>query len=258
MPVSTTYNTYRPDGTTELNGSFVYWTSPAYNSSARAVSSTEPNTPSMVYSPTVPAKAGATKQVTPAPWVPYTRAGCSVADYATANMVLQNTNLDIPTVFGQDSAEAAENAADTGYKDKTVAKYVGEAIHCAKSDTACNSAQRAVNDVLPTEPGGCDGYKALFGHKYISPLLTGGKANVSRNGYPVSDANGCRRSIRCAPRATPSSPRVTTTSTPRPRTARRPPTRRPTASRSTPSRPGTMATTRPTSTIPGPASSDRA
>jgi hypothetical protein len=190
MPVSNSYKTYKPDGTTESDGSFVYWTSPVYDSSARAVSSTEPTTPSMVYSPTIPAKQGATGTTTPAPWVPFTRAGCSVGNFSTANMVLENTNVDIPNVFGATSPEAAENNADTGSKDKTTTKYVGEAVHCAKSDQACTSAQRAVADKLPTEPGGYAGYKALFGYKYMNPLLTGGKPSVVRNGYQVTDANG--------------------------------------------------------------------
>src|SRR5215468_10980686 len=190
MPVSNSYKTYAADGTTESDGSFVYWTSPVYNSAARAVSSTEPNTPSMVYSPTVPATAGATGTVTPAPWVPFTRAGCSVGDFSTANMVMENTNLDIPNVFGPDSPEAADNNADTGFKDLTTSKYVGEAVHCAKTDAACNGAQRAVADKLPTEPGGYNGYQALYGYKYVNPLLDGAQANLVHNGYQVTDANG--------------------------------------------------------------------
>jgi hypothetical protein len=190
MPLSNSYKTFKPDGTTESDGSFVYWTSPVYDSGSNAVSSTEPNTPSMVYSSTVPAQPGATGNITPAPWAPFTRAGCSVGNFSTANMVLENTNLDIPTVFGADSPEEADNNADTGFKDATNTKYVGEAVHCAKSDAACNGAQRAVPDKLPTEPGGYDGYQALFGYKYVNPLLDGGQANVVHNGYQVTDANG--------------------------------------------------------------------
>ena len=190
MPVSNSYKTYKPDGTTESNGSFVYWTSPVYDSANRAISSTEPTTPSMVYSPTVPAQQGATGNITPAPWVPFTRAGCTVGDFSTANMVLENTNVDIPNVFGPNSPEAADNAADTGFKDKTTAKYVGEAVHCAQSDAACMAAQRTVDDALPTEPGGYAGYKALFGYRYVNPLVTGAQPNLSHNGYPVTDTNG--------------------------------------------------------------------
>jgi hypothetical protein len=190
QPLTNSYKTFKPNGTTEADGSFAYWTSPAYNSGSGAVSSTEPNVPTMVYSPTVPAVAGATNAVTPAPWVPFTRAGCSVGDFSTANMVLENTNIDIPNVFGANSPEEADNNADTGFKDATTTKYIGEAVHCAKTDAACNSAQRAVPDALPTEPGGYNGYQALFGYKYVNPLIDGGQANVVHNGYQVTDANG--------------------------------------------------------------------
>jgi hypothetical protein len=191
QPLTNSYKTFKADGTTEADSSFAYWTSPAYDDDNLAVSSTEPNVPTMVYSPTVPATPGATGNITPAPWVPFTRADCSVGDFSTANMVLENTNVDIPTVFGANSPEEADNNADTPpFKDKTVAKYVGEAVHCAKTDAACNGAQRAVADKLPTEPGGYNGYSALFGYKYVGPLLDGGQANLSRNGYQVTDANG--------------------------------------------------------------------
>jgi len=190
QPLTNSYKTFKADGTTEADGSFAYWTSPAYDSGNGRVSSTEPDVPTMVYSPTVPAVSGATDTITPAPWVPFTRAGCSVGDFSTANMVLENTNIDIPTVFGADSPEAADNNADTGFKDATATKYTGEAVHCAKTDAACNGAQRAVADKLPTEPGGYDGYQALFGYKYVNPLIDGGQANLYRNGYQVTDANG--------------------------------------------------------------------
>ena len=61
-------------------------------------------TPSMVYSDHVPATIGDTSKTTPAPWVPFTRAGCTVGDFSTANMVLENAAGDLPTVFGADLA----------------------------------------------------------------------------------------------------------------------------------------------------------
>ncbi|MEY2444178.1 MAG: hypothetical protein QOE00_758, partial [Ilumatobacteraceae bacterium] len=66
MPVSNSYKTYHPDGTTEPNGSFVYWTSPVYNSATRTASAFD-SSPSMVYSPTVPAANNPPTKVTPAP-----------------------------------------------------------------------------------------------------------------------------------------------------------------------------------------------
>src|SRR5690349_8291419 len=175
QPVSNTYNVYNPDGTTDTAASFTYWTSPIIDTrTSPPLASTVDSAPSMTYSDTVPA-SGAPNRVTPAPWVPFTRAGCTVGDFSTANMVLENPNVDVPTVFGADSPEAVETAANPDrFKDVQVAKYVGEAVHCAQGATVCTSSPRAITDALPTEPGGYTGYQGLFGAKYIAPAIGGG------------------------------------------------------------------------------------
>jgi hypothetical protein len=105
-------------------------------------------------------------------------------------MVLENPAVDVPTVFGSGSPEAVETAANPDrFKDIQVAEYVGEAIHCAQGAAICADSPNAVADSLPTEPGGYDGYQALFGAKYIAPAVGGGP-NVSHGGYQVTDANG--------------------------------------------------------------------
>ena len=64
--------------------------------------------------------------VTPAPWVPFTRAGCDVGDVATANQELENTTPDIADAFGANSPEAQQLAADKdSFKDAETADYVG-------------------------------------------------------------------------------------------------------------------------------------
>jgi hypothetical protein len=190
QPLSNSYKVYNPDGSTDPATSFTYWTSPIIDTKTNPP---KPNTvdtaPSMVYSDTVPA-SGAPNRITPAPWVPFTRAGCTVGDFSTANMVLENAAVDVPTVFGAGSPEAVETATDPDtFKDKEVAEYVGEAIHCAQGAAICANSPRAVPDVLPTEPGGYNGYQALFGAKYIAPAIGGG-SNVTHDGFPVTDANG--------------------------------------------------------------------
>jgi hypothetical protein len=190
QPVTNSYNVYNPNGTTDPATSFTYWTSPIIDTKTTPP---QPNpvdsAPSMTYSDTVPA-TGPANRITPAPWVPFTRAGCSVGDFSTANMVLENAAGDVPTVFGANSPEAMQTAADPDrFKDVEVAQYVGEAVHCAQGAAICANSPRAVTDALPTEPGGYNGYQALFGAKYIAPAVGGGP-NVSRNGYQVTDANG--------------------------------------------------------------------
>jgi hypothetical protein len=200
QPLSNSYKTYNPDGSTDPATSFTYWTSPVVDTKSPPTAGHDA-TPSMVYSDHAPAKIGDTSRITPAPWVPFTRAGCTVGDFSTANMVLENAAGDLPTVFGANSPEVAQfNADPDSFKDAEVADYIGEAIHCAKNDAICADAQAvkegqttasptAVPDSLPTEPGGYQGFQALFGARYIAPQVGGGP-NVVHNGYQVTDANG--------------------------------------------------------------------
>ena len=139
----------------------------------------------------------------PAPWVPYTRAGCDVGAVATANIVLENTGTsatgDITKVFGVGSpqwneADAARLLANTPAnapaKAKPQADFVGLAIHCAAGSAVCSGGQ---NDLVPDEPGGYAGFKALFGAQQINPLLTGQPATVPLTdllGQPVADPFG--------------------------------------------------------------------
>jgi hypothetical protein len=200
QPLTNSYNTYNPNGSTDTATSFAYWTSPVADTAATPTPGHD-TAPTMSYSPTVPA-TGPAGAVTPAPWVPFTRAGCSVGDFSTANMVLENTNPDLGTVFGQNSPEVAQNAADPDrFKDAEVADYIGVAVHCAKGDAICASAQgvkfgqttptpTAVTDSLPTEPGGYSGYQGLFGARYVAPQLGAGTPNVMHNGFQVTNAAG--------------------------------------------------------------------
>jgi len=187
QPVGNSYKVYNPNGSTDPATSFVYWTSPIIDTKNNPPNATFPNpvdkTPSMLF-------GGTSDKVTPAPWVPFTRAGCTVGDFSTANMVLENPSVDVPTAFGADSAEAKETAANGDpFKDIQVAKYAGEAIHCAQGATICSSSPRALADQLPDEPGGYDGYQALFGAQYIAPAIGGG-ANQFHDGYRVTDGDG--------------------------------------------------------------------
>src|SRR4051812_24728625 len=83
QPLSNSYKVFNPDGSTDPATSFVYWTSPIMDTKRPGPPVPNPvdSTPSMVTT---------NGQVTPAPWVPFTRAGCTVGDFSTANMVLEN------------------------------------------------------------------------------------------------------------------------------------------------------------------------
>ena len=111
-------------------------------------------------------------QNVPAPWVPFTRAGCTVGAFSTANIVLERTPFDVIKVFGPGSPQAMESTS-TAVKPNQTDDFEGAAIHCALNDPICGSNPNAVADVLPDEPGGYNGYQALFGLKYIAPALGG-------------------------------------------------------------------------------------
>jgi hypothetical protein len=210
MPISNSYQAYNTDGpngsfnTTDPAGSFAYWTDPVFDT-AKTPSPNHDTNPNMVYAPVPPATAAhpvAPDTITPAPWVPFTRAGCDVGDVATANQELENTGVDIPKVFGANSPEAQQLAADPdSFKDAETADYVGLAVHCAQGSAFCATAKAdrgnqttpsptAVPDLLPNEPGGYNGFQGLFGHRYIAPQLGAGKANLSSHGVPVTNSSG--------------------------------------------------------------------
>ncbi len=206
MPISNSYQAYNADGTTDPAQSFTYWTDPIYDT-ARTPNAGHDLNPNMVYSPVPPSTASspvAPNTVTPAPWVPYTRAGCNVGEVATANQELENPNFDIPKVFDANSPEAQQLAADSAaapYYDNELADYVGLGVHCAKGSALCANAtgvkfgqttatNTAVPDLLPNEPGGYSGYQALFGSRYIAPELGAGTPNLTHDGVPVTNAAG--------------------------------------------------------------------
>jgi hypothetical protein len=207
VPISNDYEVYQTNGpngtfgTTENAGAFTYWTDPVNDGSA----TTADTNPNMVYSPVPPATAKkpvTPDTTTPAPWVPFTRAGCNVGEIATANSELENVTPDIADAFGASSPEAAQLAADPdSFKDPETADYVGVAVHCAKGSAFCANAEAvkygqttpshtAVADSLPDEPGGYNGYQVLFGHKYVAPQLGAGTPDVTRDGYQVTNAKG--------------------------------------------------------------------
>jgi hypothetical protein len=202
QPLTNSYFTYNADGSTDSATSFAYWTSPVADTKS-PVTAGHDATPTMSYSSSVPAK-GPAGAATPAPWVPFTRAGCSVGDFSTANMVLENTTPDMTTVYGANSPEVQQLNADVGdrFKDAEVADYIGVVVHCAQGDAICANAQAikfgqinpspsASPDLLPTEPGGYNGFLGLFGARYVAPVLGAGTPNkVSNVVYAVTNAKG--------------------------------------------------------------------
>jgi hypothetical protein len=153
IPVANSYVVFRPDGNTAFPSSFFYWTD--------LVSDVAPSS----LDPTFGMLTSDGKNA-PAPWVPFTRAGCDVGAFSTANIVIERTPFDVVKVFGAGSPEAAESNSNQ------IFDFEGIAVHCAKGSAICgNPNTKAVPDLLPQEPGGYDGYQALFGAKYVNPAV---------------------------------------------------------------------------------------
>src|SRR5262249_47543565 len=73
------------------------------------------------------------------------------------------------TVYGAKSPESAEAAAN---HNQAVADFEGIALHCAQNSPLCAAAgAHAKPDLLPDEPGGYTGFNAIFGNKYIQPVI---------------------------------------------------------------------------------------
>jgi hypothetical protein len=175
--VGNSFGFFDPTGTPHFASSFAYWTDLVNEGTAQSPI----NVPQMV---------DQRGKIHPAPWVPFTRAGCDVGAFSLANIEFENTGSDVNTVFGNPSPEATEVATDSQSSDPKVraipaADFEGIAIHCAKNSPLCTKSANARPDVLNDEPGGYNGFQALFGNKYVAPAINGGQGFVlDLNGNP--------------------------------------------------------------------------
>ena len=175
VPISNSFRYFNPNGTSNLGVSFAYWTDPLFDPTTSTPTDTKFNMLSAA--PNVNA---------PAPWVPFTRAGCNFGGVGTANITLENIATDIPTVFGANSPEAQEVTSNPG---QAFADFVGIGIHCASENALCSGAH-ARPDLLPNEPGGYSGFQGLFGHKYAAEQISPNTPLTDLNGNVIQDPQG--------------------------------------------------------------------
>jgi hypothetical protein len=172
--VANSYRYYKPDGSSSVGVSFAYWTDAVFDP-------TDPNPTDKSFN-----MITADGRNDPAPWVPFTRAGCDWGGAATANTVLENIGPDITKVFGEGSPEEQEAKDDPGL---AFADFVGIAVHCAQGESLCSADNHGRPDLLPDEPGGYDGYNALYGNKYVAPQISNGPMR-DLDGNVIKDAAG--------------------------------------------------------------------
>lgn len=121
----------------------------------------------------------------PAPWVPFTRAGCDVGGFSLANLEFENVTSDINNVFGPDSPQAAEAKSN---RNKAIADFEGIIVHCARNSPLCS--RNGAPDILKDEPGGYQGFSALYGNANVQPRISPAGPVKDLDGNVIADSHG--------------------------------------------------------------------
>lgn len=159
IPVSNSYGFFRNDGSVGFSSSFLYWTAMSADGK--------------------PEMLNESGKTFPAPWAPFTRAGCDVGGFSIANLEFESLPADVRTVFGTGSPEDAavsaalalpRTPANAPARQAPNTDYLGIAVHCAKDSPICNNSH-ARADALPDEPNGYANFKALFGNVNVAPVI---------------------------------------------------------------------------------------
>ena len=166
-PIGNSLPFFTASGGASFPSTFEYWTDPLETSPVA-----------------VPVMVDQRGKVHPAPWVPFTRAGCDVGAFSVANIEFENTASDLNNVFGANSPEAAEVKSNP---NKAKADFLGIAIHCAQNSPLCTKGKA---DVLTDEPGGYVGFNALFGGVNVAPAISPAGPVKDIDGNVIQDAFG--------------------------------------------------------------------
>ena len=186
VPVSNSYGFFRNDGSVGFSSSFLYWTALSADGKPQMINENG--------------------KTFPAPWVPFTRAGCDVGGFSIANLEFESLPADVRTVFGPGSPEDVavsaalalpRTPANAPARQAPNTDYLGIAVHCAQDSQICNNSH-ARADLLPDEPNGYSGFKALFGNVNVAPVICAaapagcdGNGNVrDTEGAVITDAYG--------------------------------------------------------------------
>jgi hypothetical protein len=174
IPVANSYGFFKPDGSVGFNTSFLYWTAIAADGK--------------------PEMLAETGKTAPAPWVPFTRAGCDVGGFSVANIEFERLPDDVTTFYGAGSptdtmVRAQLNSSNPATRQQPNTDYLGVAIHCGLGSRLCNTSN-AATDPLPDEPGGYTGFKGLFGNINVQPVISPSGPVKDLDGTVIADAFG--------------------------------------------------------------------
>jgi arylsulfatase A-like enzyme len=167
IAVANSYGFFRQDGSVGFSSAFLYWTSPSNGTVANGDG--------------LPNMLNENGKTAPAPWVPFTRAGCDVGAFSVANIEFESVPNDLRTFFGPNSTQfnnannillANPNDANFAHqkaRQSVNTDWLGIAIHCAQDSALC--ANGGAPDLLPDEPGSYNNFNALFGNVNVAPAI---------------------------------------------------------------------------------------
>jgi hypothetical protein len=168
VPVANSFRFFRSNGSVGFSSSFLYWTSLSNGS--------------LTAGDGLPLMLDDRGKTHPAPWAPFTRAGCDVGAFSVANIEFESIPADVATFFGASSPQAqginailAANPDDNNFAHQKARQsvntdWLGIAIHCAQGSPLC-SGPNGAPDALPDEPVPYTGFNALFGNVNVAPVI---------------------------------------------------------------------------------------
>ncbi|MGB2875138.1 MAG: hypothetical protein WBB76_06650 [Gaiellaceae bacterium] len=151
--VSNSYGYFRnTDQGVNFSSSFKYWTDATDGGNAAANPPAASTNPS--YNMVTPDPATGAPKNTPAPWVPWTRAGCDVGNVGTANAVLENNSSIVLRPAAQATTLAAPaSIGATNIKVASVAGLSPGQTIVIETGTA-NAELAVISNVGTAGPGG--------------------------------------------------------------------------------------------------------
>ena len=185
IPVANSYGFFRPDGSVGFTSSFLYWTATGGDGKPEMINENG--------------------KTAPAPWVPFTRAGCDIGAFSVANIEFETIPGDLTTVFNATHAPAvdptdvnavlAANPNDNNFAHQKARQsvntdWLGIAVHCAQGSPLC-SGPNGAPDLLPDEPGGYTGFNALYGNVNVAPVICAKATNPA-----ACDANNASGHVK--------------------------------------------------------------
>ena len=203
--IANSYQAYNADGTTDPATVFTYWND-AIDDTASTPNAGHDTNPNLVYSPTPPATTNPPVKpdtVAPAPWVPFTRAGCDVGEIATVNQELENTSpstsprCSAPTRRRRSSSPPTRTPSRTP-RSPTTSAWPCTARRAARSAPAPRASStgrprrrtRPWRTCCPMSPAATPATRPSSVTGTSRRSWARGTANLTHDGYQVTNAAG--------------------------------------------------------------------